>query len=160
MLPHKVVLSLACLVAFGFAAPLISEKDAKTGMDDDTEVKISLEKLKFIPKELLCSLCYRVVGKLQHDLREDPVQFQINMLKSCDNYPDLEDQVKCRAAFTNRQKIEQLMDPEAAPKMCLQKQMCKPGEKPLPLENFPVAGPAPLPNGVQSIPPVAPPMEA
>uniref|UniRef100_A0A914YBT9 Saposin B-type domain-containing protein n=1 Tax=Panagrolaimus superbus TaxID=310955 RepID=A0A914YBT9_9BILA len=57
-----------------FAAPVITN-DAKTGEDDG--IKISLEKLKFIPAELLCTLCHRVVIKLQHDLQENPMDFQI-----------------------------------------------------------------------------------
>lgn len=76
------------------------------------------------------------------------------MLKSCDNYPDLEDQVKCRAAFSNRQKIEQLLDPEAPTKMCRAKLLCAEDELPMPPEFFPMAGPQPLPKGMEPIPKV------
>uniref|UniRef100_A0A914YBT4 Saposin B-type domain-containing protein n=1 Tax=Panagrolaimus superbus TaxID=310955 RepID=A0A914YBT4_9BILA len=135
-----------------FAAPLITNDDAKTGEDDG--IKISLEKLKFIPAELLCTLCHRVVIKLQHDLQENPMDFQINMLKSCDHYPDLEDQVKCKEAFTNRQKIEQLLQPEAATKMCRTKLLCKKDELPMETGVGTLAGPRPLPPNMHPIPEV------
>ena len=149
MIQRNIFAILAFATLCCFSAPLISE-DAKTGEDDG--IKINLEKLRFIPAELLCTLCHRVVIKLQHDLQENPVDFQVNMLKSCDHYPDLDDQVKCKAAFTNRQKIEQLLDPEAATKMCRAKLLCKKDEIPMPEEMFPMSGPRPLPPKMEPIP--------
>lgn len=51
--------------------------DLKNPEEDEEGFKISLEKLKFIPAELLCTICHNVVNRLQHDLLEDPVKFQI-----------------------------------------------------------------------------------
>uniref|UniRef100_A0AC34FDN9 Saposin B-type domain-containing protein n=1 Tax=Panagrolaimus sp. ES5 TaxID=591445 RepID=A0AC34FDN9_9BILA len=150
MIQRNIFVILALSTVVCFAAPLIS--DPKTGEDDG--IKISLEKLRFIPAELLCTLCHRVVLKLQHDLQENPIDFQVNMLKSCDNYPDLEDQVKCKAAFTNRQKIEQLLDPEAATKMCRAKLLCKKDELPMETGFGTLAGPRPLPPNMKPIPEV------
>ena len=69
---QRICLILAILASVVIAAPII--KDTKTGEDDG--IKINLDKLKFIPKELLCTLCHRVVEKLQKDLHESPVDFQ------------------------------------------------------------------------------------
>lgn len=74
------------------------------------------------------------------------------MLKSCDNYPELEDQVKCQSAFRNRQKIEQLLQPNAATKMCRTKKLCQEGELPLPPQAFPMMGSRPLPRQMRPIP--------
>jgi hypothetical protein len=145
---QRIIFAICLSATVCFAAPITS--DAKFGQDDG--IKINLEKLKFIPQEILCTLCHRVVTKLQHDLQENPMEFQTNMLKSCDNYPDLDDQIKCKAAFTNRQKIEQLLDSDAPTKMCRAKMLCKKDEVPMPLEVFPMTGPRPLPEGMQPIP--------
>ncbi|KAE9553442.1 hypothetical protein FO519_003355 [Halicephalobus sp. NKZ332] len=139
-----------------FVAVSVFGNDIKD--DNDEGIKISLEKLKFIPPELLCTLCHNVVNKLRLGLLEDPVLFQTNMLKSCDNYPELEDQVKCRSAFQNKKKIEQLLEPEAPTKMCRTKKLCREDEEPMSPEAFPMFGPRPLPKGMNPIPKIEEPL--
>uniref|UniRef100_A0AC34Q972 Saposin B-type domain-containing protein n=1 Tax=Panagrolaimus sp. JU765 TaxID=591449 RepID=A0AC34Q972_9BILA len=156
------IISLKMLLRMTFAFAILCAAFAVPDLknpEDEEGIKISLEKLKFIPAELLCTLCHNVVNRLQHDLLEDPVKFQVNMLKSCDNYPELEDQVKCHSAFRNRQKIEQLLQPDAATKMCRAKKLCQEGELPLPPQAFPMMGSRPMPRDMRPIPNVESPLK-
>jgi len=159
MISRTVVILALCAIAVE-SFPSNPMKDAAPEAPNTKEqgsVKISLEKLRFIPPELLCTLCHRVVEKMRHDLLSDPIRFQRNMLASCAGYPDPDDQMKCHEAFNNRKKISQLLQPNAATVMCREKLLCKPGELPMPPPPpmaFPMAGPRPLPSNMRQIPPV------
>uniref|UniRef100_A0A0K0EV29 Saposin B-type domain-containing protein n=1 Tax=Strongyloides venezuelensis TaxID=75913 RepID=A0A0K0EV29_STRVS len=89
---------------------------------------------KLLSKDLLCTLCLKIIGNYKKEYNEHGNTFIEKLKKTCNEYPNKLEAKRCLNGFT-LETLEFLKNKDEH-EVCKSVKLCKAGEKPLPPEEY------------------------